>query len=79
MSVFRHLYLTFTNHIKKKYNSRTSLWSSSLHIPVYRPLEQIRDNYPKFLMTTDFLLQKRNGIKHVNLMDFMKNKESFSC
>lgn len=45
----------------------------------YRPLEQIRDNYPKFLMTTDFLLQKRNGIKHVNLMDFMKNKESFSC
>ena len=43
----------------------------------YRPLEQIRDNYPKYLMTTDFLLQKRNGILHVNLMEFMKNKKTF--
>ena len=39
----------------------------------YRPLERIRDNYPKFLLTTDYLLQKRSGIRHVNLMEFMKN------
>ncbi len=38
----------------------------------YRPLEQINDNYPKYVMTTDYLLQQRNGIKHVNLMEFMK-------
>ena len=38
----------------------------------YRPLEQIRDNYPKYVATTDFLLQNRNGIKHINIMDFMK-------
>lgn len=43
----------------------------------YRPLEQIRDNYPKYLMTTDYLLQKRNGIRHVNLMDFMRGGERF--
>ncbi len=43
----------------------------------YRPLEQIRDNYPKYVMTTDFLLQKRNGIHHVNLMDFMKEGKTF--
>jgi len=28
----------------------------------YRPLEQIRDNYPKYIATTDTLLQRRNGI-----------------
>ena len=43
----------------------------------YRPLEDIRDNYPKYLMTTDFILQKRNGIKHVNLMDFMIAENKF--
>ena len=43
----------------------------------YRPLEMIKDNYPKYVMTTDFILQKRNGIHHVNLMDFMKNGTLF--
>ena len=43
----------------------------------YRPLEMIRDNYPKYLMTTDYLLQKRNGILHLNMIDFMKNHQQF--
>lgn len=43
----------------------------------YRPLEMIRDNYPKYIATTDYLLQKRNGIQHVNLMDFMKAGKIF--
>lgn len=44
----------------------------------YRPLESIKDNYPRFLMTTDYILQQRNGIRHVNLIDFMKAGRSFS-
>lgn len=43
----------------------------------YTPLEKIKDNYSKYVMTTDFLLQNRNGIKHVNLMEFIKNKSRF--
>lgn len=43
----------------------------------YKALEAIRDNYAKYVMTTDFLLQKRNGIHHVNLMDFMTSKKQF--
>lgn len=43
----------------------------------YRPLEMIRDNYPKYVVTTDYMLQKRNGIHHVNLMDFMKEEKTF--
>ena len=35
-------------------------------------MEIIKDNYPKYVTTTDFLLQKRNGIYHINLIDFMK-------
>lgn len=37
----------------------------------YRPLEHIKDNYSKYVVTTDYMLQKRNGIKHINLMEFM--------
>ena len=43
----------------------------------YKPLEQIKDNYPKYLTTTDYLLQKRSGIRHVNLMEFTKAGEAF--
>ena len=40
----------------------------------YRALESIKnDNYPKYLLTTDALLQKRNGIIHANLIDFIKD------
>ena len=43
----------------------------------YEPLENIKDNYPKYVMTTDYLFQKRNGIKHVNLIDFIKDNLNF--
>lgn len=43
----------------------------------YRPLEQIKDNYPKYVMTTDYLLQKRNGIKHENIIEFMRGNRRF--
>ncbi len=35
------------------------------------------DNYPRYVMTRDNLIQKRNGIRHVNMMDFMKDEKDF--
>lgn len=43
----------------------------------YRALEAVRDNYKKYVITTDYLLQKRNGISHENLMDFMMQEKKF--
>lgn len=43
----------------------------------YAPLEMARDNYPKYVVTTDYLLQKRNGIEHVNLMEHLKDGKLF--
>ena len=43
----------------------------------YKVLESIRDNYAKYVATTDYMLQKRNGIKHVNLMEFMTSESLF--
>lgn len=44
----------------------------------YAPLEKIRDNYPKYLVTRNDLIQERNGIKHVNIGNFMKNGDLFT-
>ena len=43
----------------------------------YTPLENIKDNYPKYVMTTDRLRQMRNGVIHCNIMDFMMKEEGF--
>lgn len=43
----------------------------------YAPLEHISDNYPKYVATVDYLLQKRNGIKHINILDFIKTQSRF--
>ena len=43
----------------------------------YRPLESIRDNYPKYLLTRNDLIQHRNGIQHFNIAPFMKENREF--
>ena len=43
----------------------------------YRPLESISDGYPKYLLTMDKLLQHRNGIKHLNIIDMLKSNGQF--
>jgi hypothetical protein len=34
-------------------------------------LEKINDNYPKFLLTTDGFTQNRNGVKHLNVFNWL--------
>ena len=43
----------------------------------YRPLEMIRDGYPKYLLTRNDLIQERSGIMHCNIPIFMKGKRMF--
>ena len=37
----------------------------------YRPLERIADGYPRYLITMDKLLQKRSGVKHLNIVEVL--------
>lgn len=43
----------------------------------YRPLESIKDNYPKYVITRNDLIQHRSGIIHVNIAPFMKENQLF--
>ena len=56
----------------------TILESKATEDREYRSLEAITgDNYPRYVMTTDRLIQYRNGINHVNLIDFILENKSF--
>jgi len=37
----------------------------------FAALEKINDNYPKFLLTTDSFAQNRNGVKHLNVFNWL--------
>lgn len=37
-------------------------------------LEKVKDNYPKFLLTSDSFTQDRNGIKHLNVFNWLLNE-----
>jgi len=55
----------------------TILESKTTEDREYKSLEMIKDNYPKYVMTTDHLLLKRNGIRHENIMEFLTKKNQF--
>ena len=38
----------------------------------YGPFRYIRDGYPRYLFTLDPLLQEREGVRHLNMVSFMK-------
>jgi len=43
----------------------------------FSALEKIKDNYPKYLLTSDGFTQDRNGIRHLNVFHWLlNNKES---
>lgn len=44
----------------------------------YKPLESIRDNYPKYVMTRNDIVQNRNGIIHTNIGGFIKEHKKFT-
>lgn len=43
----------------------------------YRPLESIRDNYPKYVLTRNDPIQKRNGIIHMNIPKLIMEEKRF--
>ena len=43
----------------------------------YRPFQQIRDNYPKYLLTRSDPIQQRDGIIHANIPEFMQEGRIF--
>ena len=56
----------------------TILESKATEDREYRSLEAITwDNYPRYVMTTDKMIQHRNGIRHENIVDFIMNNNAF--
>lgn len=57
--------------------SMTMMFDKATEDREYAPLESINDNYPKYILTRNDILQQRNGIIHKNISEFMENGEEF--
>ena len=40
----------------------------------FRPFSKIKDHYPKYIITMDPFDRSRDGVKHINLLDFLTNE-----
>ena len=70
--------------VRSKYNqyayiqvAMTIMNSKKTEDREYAPLENIKDGYPKYLLTRNDMIQRRNGIKHVNIPAFMTEGKMF--
>ena len=41
----------------------------------FRPLLMVKDNYPKYVISTDEFNMSQDGIKHMNILDFLLGDE----
>jgi len=41
-------------------------------------LEEIKDHYPKFLLSTESFPEQRNGIRHLNVFQWLLGFENLS-
>lgn len=57
--------------------SMTIMASKETEDREYAPLESIPDNYPKYVLTRNDIIQKRNGIVHKNIPELMTKGELF--
>lgn len=57
--------------------SMTIMASKETEDREYAPLESIPDNYPKYVLTRNDMIQKRNGIVHKNIPELMTKGELF--
>jgi predicted AAA+ superfamily ATPase len=55
VSLFYFIYLTDEKTVEREFGA----------------LEKINDNYLKFLLTTDGFTQNRNGVKHLNVFNWL--------
>ena len=53
-----------------------SIMSEETEDREYKPFTMIRDNYPKYLFTIDTLLQRKDGVIHKNLIQFISDDEN---
>lgn len=55
----------------------TTMLNREIEDREYAPLEMIKDNYPKYVLTRNDMIQKRNGIIHENIPQFMASGKLF--
>ena len=63
------------NNITKYIQISETIMDENTREREFRPLKQISDNYPKYILTLDTWDYSADGISHMNIIDFLKNED----
>lgn len=69
---------SISNYLKNENRKTTSITISNYPKTIEREfsvLEEIPNNYPKYVISMDEIDMSQNGIIHMNLLDFLKDEE----
>ena len=68
-------FITRLNDTYQYIQVTTSIADKNVEDREYKVFSKIKDNYPKFIFTLDPILQKRDGIIHKNIIEFISKDE----
>jgi len=64
-------FIATKQHTKEYYQVAMTALEESVRVRELNPLQRVSDNYPKYLLTLDFITGDNEGIKQLNLIDWL--------
>ncbi|MCL2605233.1 MAG: ATP-binding protein [Defluviitaleaceae bacterium] len=64
-------FIAVKQHTKEYYQVAMTALDESVRARELSPLQRVSDNYPKYLLTLDFITGDNEGIKQLNLIDWL--------
>lgn len=59
---------------RKQYQVSVSVLDPTMYEREIRPLKKVADHYPKYIITMDEIPMGEDGIKQINIIDFLLNQ-----
>ena len=64
------------NNEKTYYQVLATILDENMFKREITPLKKIKDNFQKYIISMDEINLNEDGIKHINILDFLQNKEN---
>ena len=64
------------NNEKTYYQVSATILDENMFKREITPLKKIKDNFQKYIISMDEINLNEDGIKHINILDFLQNKEN---
>ena len=80
MGLMRDMEIDFIaekNGDRTYYQVAASIMDPATYEREMKPLKEVKDNYPKYVLTMDTLPMDEDGIRQKNILDFLQEEKYF--